>query len=1379
MKLKKRNRNLIILIFLTIGMLSYSAIPFLSIDVLPTKVSAYGLSPVPEKEGMVYAVTASGKLINFNLVTPSSINRTVNITNLQAGELVVGVDFRPRTGQLLGVTNQSRVYAIDTLTGASTQVGTAPFTPGVTGGAYGVDFNPVVDLIRVVTNLDDQNLRINPNTGALAGADTAVAFAAADPNAGADPNIVGSAYTNSFSGATTTTLFGIDSDLDALVMQGGADGALPSPNGGQLTTIGQGLGVDTTEMVGFDISAPGNMALASLTSPTAPTSSSLYWIDLPTGTATIVSQIGGGEPIRDIAIVTRVETIFALSQSNSLITFNSGTPGTPISTLPITGIPMSESLVALDFRPATGELYSIGMSGRIYTINTATGLATAVSQAFVSAASNNPQLGFDFNPVPDLIRLTSANDQNLRISPNNGNVAANGVDGNLAYDSTDGNAGVDPNVVASAYSNNVAGAAPNVPNTNATTLYGIDSNLDVLVRQGTLMDVAPSVSPNTGRLFTIGGLTAGGMPLNVTDDVGFDIAGDTGAAFVSLTLQDAPTTSTLFTLNLASGAATPIGMIAGGEVIRDIAIGLRVEKVFAVTSGNTLATFNSRTPGIISRSVPINGLQSGETIVGIDFRPATGLLYGMTNRNNIYTIDTNFGLAFLVSATPFSPALKGTSFGFDFNPAADRIRVVSDQDGQNLRLNPDTGALAATDGNLVYMVGDIFAGQIPAGTAAAYANNIAATTPPTPTTLYLIDSSRNVLVRQGSAGGSPISPNGGQVSTIGPLGVIAGNQVGFDISDSSGTGYASFTPSGATQSQLFRINLRTGVATAVGANNSIATGSAITDIAVQTNFTPSKLDSGFVLVNSASFNLGPVAPGSLVSLFGAFQTQGSQTYLASTTPPPTTLGGVSVRFNAIPAAVSYATTGQINVVVPDSFSGGGMVLVELTNANGSTQTRLVQIADAAPGIFASNGSGRGTAFAYTTFDGRTYDTITNPDGSEKPVPIADANGRPNIVAVLSTGTRGADMLTVLVQGVSADIRFSGATSLIGIDQTNFVIPPALAQLIPADTGRLQVTLQFSANGQVSNVVTFTIAPPLGGTPPPPAAQRVALGQPINGSLAATDPAQVLPGDISRRPYLYDSYRFSASANSNVTIDLRSASFDTAVTLYQVTLDGNGNEMLTMIASDDNSSGQLGVDGNPANFDSLLTTLLSVSGDYIINVTSGNADPGATGSYSLNLFDSPFPVAGYGANIRESIGSGDRRTSAGSSFDVYQFQGTAGDRVQLRMSSELIDSFLELKLTDGSRFAFDNNSGGGAKGIDAMISVTLPYTGAYFVYATHSGSQFTTGSYTLSLTRTGRGLADEGISAGIETPAAKNSLWSIRAPFSAADYGNRRIIERLK
>jgi Domain of unknown function (DUF4394) len=299
MKLRKRNRNLVVLMILTLGMLSYSALPFLPTQVLPTKVSAYGLSPVPEREGMIYAVTASGQLINFNWVTPSSINRTVNITGLEAGELVVGIDFRPRTGQLYGVTNQSRVYTINTLNGMVSLVTAMPITPRVTGTAYSIDFNPVPDLIRIATD-DDLNLRVNPNTGVLAGADATLVFAAGDQNAGADPNVAGVAYTNGFSGATSTSLYGIDSNLNILVRQGSEGGSPDSPNNGQLVTVGP-LGVDTDDRAGldtFDILPPrvdplgstdkvfsGDAGLASLTSPGA-TTSALYWIDLPTGTAT-------------------------------------------------------------------------------------------------------------------------------------------------------------------------------------------------------------------------------------------------------------------------------------------------------------------------------------------------------------------------------------------------------------------------------------------------------------------------------------------------------------------------------------------------------------------------------------------------------------------------------------------------------------------------------------------------------------------------------------------------------------------------------------------------------------------------------------------------------------------------------------------------------------------------------------------------------------------------------------------------------------------------------------------------------------------------------------------------------------------------------------
>src|SRR4030095_15839230 len=106
--------------------------------------------------------------------------------------------------------------------------------------------------------------------------------------------------------------------------------------------------------------------------------------------------------------------------------------------------------------------------------------------------------------------------------------------------------------------------------------------------------------------------------------------------------------------------------------------------------------------------------QGGENVLGIDFRPATGELYGLGSTSRLYRIDIANGAAVQVGAGPFSPLLSGTDFGFDFNPQSDRIRVVSDAE-QNLRLNPDTLATF------------VDAALNPAGNvvAAAYTNNFA------------------------------------------------------------------------------------------------------------------------------------------------------------------------------------------------------------------------------------------------------------------------------------------------------------------------------------------------------------------------------------------------------------------------------------------------------------------------------------------------------------------------------------------------------------------------------------------------------------------------------------------------------------------------------
>jgi hypothetical protein len=269
-------------------------------------------------------LTTSNRLVRFASTTPGTVSTPVAITGLQTGENIVGIDFRPATGQLFGLSSQGRVYTIDLTTGATAQVGTGTVT--LNGTAFGVDFNPVSDRLRIVSEAD-QSLRVNPNDATVA-TDTNLAYRTGDPNAGQNPNVVGAAYSNSFAGTTSTTLYGIDFDRNALVLQGGLGGPpTDSPNGGQLTTVGV-LGFDVTDQVGFDIAATGNVAFAAL-QVVGQNTSQLYTINLATGTATpigpiVVTATGGGpEVLRGLALIP-AGTV-QLSPANSTVNENAGT----------------------------------------------------------------------------------------------------------------------------------------------------------------------------------------------------------------------------------------------------------------------------------------------------------------------------------------------------------------------------------------------------------------------------------------------------------------------------------------------------------------------------------------------------------------------------------------------------------------------------------------------------------------------------------------------------------------------------------------------------------------------------------------------------------------------------------------------------------------------------------------------------------------------------------------------------------------------------------------------------------------------------------------------------------------------------------------------
>ena len=266
----------------------------------------------------------------------------------------------------------------------------------------------------------------------------------------------------------------------------------------------------------------------------------------PVGPAGPTGPGGGpGTPGTPGATGASGRSIFGIDGTNSLVVFSSSRPETITRRVAVTGLSTGEQLLGIDFRPADGRLYAMGSTSRIYTLDTLSGVATAVGPVFTPALVG-AAIGFGFNPVVDRIRVHTDATQDLRLVPTTGAVAF--VDGALAYQAGDAGAGTVPAIGGTAYTNSVAGAT-------TTELYAIDAARDVMVELN---------NPNDGLLTTVG-------PLGVNTDtsIGFDIGG--GEAYATLT-SVGTTFSVLYRMNLDTGRATIIGAIGGGAVLRTIAV---------------------------------------------------------------------------------------------------------------------------------------------------------------------------------------------------------------------------------------------------------------------------------------------------------------------------------------------------------------------------------------------------------------------------------------------------------------------------------------------------------------------------------------------------------------------------------------------------------------------------------------------------------------------------------------------------------------------------------------------------------------------------------------------------------------------------------------
>jgi hypothetical protein len=252
------------------------------------------------KAEAIYGLTNLQELVTFDS-SGRTVTSTVPLLDFSiTGEILVSIDVRPATGELYGLSNQNNLYKINPLTGARAQVG-ATISPAPTGGLKAIDFNPTVDRIRVLGSSGAvTNLRLHPDTGAVASEDADLAFAAGDTNMGDTPAVVNGAYTNSFAGATTTTLYDLEAGNDVLATQ------VP-PNNGTLNTIGP-IGFDLATSGGFtafDISgASGTAYLAGNNLLGGLAANTLYQVNLASGAASVLGPVSGvNGSFRDLAVV--------------------------------------------------------------------------------------------------------------------------------------------------------------------------------------------------------------------------------------------------------------------------------------------------------------------------------------------------------------------------------------------------------------------------------------------------------------------------------------------------------------------------------------------------------------------------------------------------------------------------------------------------------------------------------------------------------------------------------------------------------------------------------------------------------------------------------------------------------------------------------------------------------------------------------------------------------------------------------------------------------------------------------------------------------------------------------------------------------------------
>ncbi|REH40210.1 uncharacterized protein DUF4394 [Paraperlucidibaca baekdonensis] len=586
------------------------------------------------------------------------------------------------------------------------------------------------------------------------------------------------------------------------------------------------------------------------------------YLSMAVAAALTLSACGGSDNNVLNPVTPVVTNAVALTTANELWLIDIANPDKVVKRMAVTGINSGEELIGIDYRPSNGMLYGITKSA-VYVIDDTTG-AVSGRQALVPVNSTLPftapltgtSFGVDFNPVVDRLRVIDDTGMSLVVNVDTGAVNRQADIGTIGT----GGTAMPPQptgfkMTAAAYTNSISKPV-------STRLWDIDTQGDRLFQQ----NAADNDSQLSGAV---------ALGVDASDVNGFDIDGFNNKGYAALT---AGGTTSLYAIDLAPTAiiapattpvaATLIKSLGSGMVpVKGITLKTKTTAAYALTDDGKILRFLPTAPQSASTAdaKQITGLMPGsdttaaETVLGIDFRPADGKLYGITSKSRIITINKATGAATVGGSlslslptsvntgTTAAPIDTPVTYSVDFNPAADKLRVMNTR-GLNLRIDVDMFS-TTIDGMLskTYDMPAMGAAALPTSpqpisiVAAAYTNSFA---PPNGTQLYDLDVGNQSLALQNANVGTFTFQGAirtSSSSTATPP-VITATPVPFDRASMDIVGGANGLPliglatGAAGTTSLYTVNLTSGVATAYpSATNTVGTGATapvISDIAL-------------------------------------------------------------------------------------------------------------------------------------------------------------------------------------------------------------------------------------------------------------------------------------------------------------------------------------------------------------------------------------------------------------------------------------------------------------------------------------------------------------------------------------------------------------------